>query len=140
MSITRKFISLALALLVLALPARAQQMPQGDDLVMGYLAADGAVLNPFLCNERDLVSVNQLVFESVVERDSQQKPAPQLADNWTVDGYDLIPCRLSSTDSKNDYRPRPYKEDEEGYARALSKLDGSWTGSDLNVDYSFMYR
>ena len=45
-----------------------------------------------------------------------------------------------STDSKNDYRPRPYKEDEEGYARVLSKLDGSWTGSDLNVDYSFMYR
>ena len=59
---------------------------------------------------------------------------------WTIDGYDLIPCRLSSTDSKNDYRPRPYKEDEEGYARVLSKLDGSWTGSDLNVDYSFMYR
>ena len=22
----------------------------------------------------------------------------------------------------------------------LSKLDGSWTGSDLSVDYSFMYR
>ena len=61
-------------------------------------------------------------------------------DSWAVDGYDLIPCRLSSTDSKNDYCPRPYKEDEEGYARALSKLDGSWTGSDLSVDYSFMYR
>lgn len=61
-------------------------------------------------------------------------------DSWTVDGYNLIPCRLSSTDSKNDYRPRPYKEDEEGYARVLSKLNGSWTGSDLNVDYSFMYR
>ena len=61
-------------------------------------------------------------------------------DGWTIDGYDLIPCRLSSADSKNDYRPRPYKEDEEGYARVLSKLDGSWTGSDLNVDYSFMYR
>ena len=32
-------------------------------------------------------------------------------DSWAVDGYDLIPCRLSSTDSKNDYCPRPYKED-----------------------------
>ena len=61
-------------------------------------------------------------------------------DGWAIEGYDLIPCRLSSADSKNDYRPRPYKEDEEGYARVLSKLDGSWTGSDLNVDYSFMYR
>ena len=44
------------------------------------------------------------------------------------------------TDSKNDYRPRPYDKDEDGYARVISKLDGSWTGSDLNVDYSFMYR
>ena len=61
-------------------------------------------------------------------------------DSWAVDDYDLIPCRLSSTDSKNDYCPRPYKEDEEGYTRALSTLDGSWTGSDLSVDYSFMYR
>ena len=43
-------------------------------------------------------------------------------DSWAVDDYDLIPCRLSSTDSKNDYCPRPYKEDEEGYARALGKL------------------
>ena len=61
-------------------------------------------------------------------------------DGWTIDGYDLIPCRLSSTDSKNDYRPRPYDKDEDGYARTISKLDGSWTGSDLNVDYSFMYQ
>ena len=61
-------------------------------------------------------------------------------DGWAVDGYDLIPCRLSSTDSKNDYRPRPYDKDEDGYARTISKLDGSWTGSDLNVDYSFMYQ
>ena len=61
-------------------------------------------------------------------------------DGWVVDGYDLIPCRLSSTDSKNDYRPRPYDKDEDGYARVISKLDGSWTGSDLNVDYSFMYQ
>lgn len=61
-------------------------------------------------------------------------------DGWVVDGYDLIPCRLSSTDSKNDYRPRPYDKDEDGYARTISKLDGSWTGSDLNVDYSFMYQ
>ena len=61
-------------------------------------------------------------------------------DSWAVEGYDLIPCRLSSTDSKNDYRPRPYDKDEDGYARTISKLDGSWTGSDLNVDYSFMYQ
>ena len=69
-----------------------------------------------------------------------KKTVKKDGDSWAVEGYDLIPCRLSSTDSKNDYRPRPYKEDEEGYARVLSKLDGFWTGNDLNVDYSFMYR
>ena len=53
------------------------------DLLIGYVAKAGASLNPFLCNEWDLVSLNQLVFESVVTLDENQKPAPMLADNWT---------------------------------------------------------
>ena len=88
MTITRRSISLALAILLTLLTApalgEAQQPP--TDIVMGYLAGDDAVLNPFLCNERDLLSINQLVFESVVELDSQQRPVPLLADNWTVNG------------------------------------------------------
>lgn len=57
----------------------------------------------------------------------------------TVTGYNLIPCCLSSTDNINDYRPVPYAEDDEFYARAISKLDGTFTGPDLVVDYSFLY-
>ncbi len=53
------------------------------DLLIGYVAASGASLNPFLCNEQDLVSLNQLVFESLVTLDDDQKPSPLLADNWT---------------------------------------------------------
>jgi poly-gamma-glutamate synthesis protein (capsule biosynthesis protein) len=56
----------------------------------------------------------------------------------TVTGTNLIPCCLSSTDGINDYRPVPYAEDDEFYARALSKLDGTFTGPDLTVDYSFL--
>ena len=57
------------------------------DLRLGYVAAtDSQQINPFLCNERDLVSLNQLVFESVVELDDDFKPGPLLADSWTVDG------------------------------------------------------
>ena len=52
------------------------------DLLVGYVAAVGARLNPFQCNERDLVSLNQLVFESLVALDDSQKPSPMLADNW----------------------------------------------------------
>ena len=57
---------------------------------------------------------------------------------YTVTGYNLIPCCLSSADGINDYCPVPYQEDDEGYARALSKLDGTFTGPDLAVDYSFL--
>ena len=57
----------------------------------------------------------------------------------SVTGYTLIPCCLSSTEGVNDYRPQPYEADSEEYARTLTKLDGSYTGPDLVVDYSFMY-
>lgn len=54
----------------------------------------------------------------------------------STDGYDIIPCCLSSVASVNDYCPTPYKKDSDEYKRVLSKLDGTWKGSDLNVDYS----
>ena len=56
-----------------------------------------------------------------------------------VTGYTLIPCCLSSTEGVNDFCPVPYDEDDEGYARALSKLDVTYSGPDLNVDSSFLY-
>lgn len=65
----------------------AQQIDVFDaDLLVGYVAASGAPLNPFLCNEWDLVSLNQLVFEPLVTLDENQKPSPMLADNWKHEG------------------------------------------------------
>lgn len=58
----------------------------------------------------------------------------------TTDSYKLIPCCISSDSSKNDFCPTPYKNGSDEYKRAMSKLDGSFTGPDLNVDYSFMYQ
>ena len=60
--------------------------PYDADLIIGYVAQDYAQVNPFYCNETDLVSANQLVFESLVTLDEDQKPTPQLADNWTHEG------------------------------------------------------
>lgn len=54
----------------------------------------------------------------------------------TVEGWEAIPCRLSSTVAYNDYRPEPYEEGTEEYERAMSKLLGTFTGPDLVVDYS----
>lgn len=42
-----------------------------------------------------------------------------------------IPCSLTSTDGRNDYRPIPYEVGSDKYNRTLSKLDGSFTGPDL---------
>ena len=64
--------------------------PYDADLLVGYVAQDYAQVNPFYCNEQDLVSVNQLVFESLVTLNENQKPVPQLADNWTHEGADWV--------------------------------------------------
>ena len=60
--------------------------PFDADVRIGYVAQSGASLNPFTCNEWDLVSLNQLVFEPLVTLDENQQPAPMLADSWTHEG------------------------------------------------------
>ena len=56
------------------------------DIQLGYVAVATGEINPFNCTERDLVSLNQLVFESVVELDDEMKPVPLLADSWSNEG------------------------------------------------------
>ena len=56
------------------------------DLQVGYVALPGASMNPFYCTDRDLVSLNQLVYESVIELDENFEPKPLLADNWKTEG------------------------------------------------------
>ena len=45
-----------------------------------------------------------------------------------------VPCCISSDPSVNNYQPTPYEKDSDGYKRAVSKLDGSWTGPNLKND------
>ena len=47
----------------------------------------------------------------------------------------LIPCSISSVKDYNNYQPTPCEEGSEMYARIMSKLDGSFNGADLVVDY-----
>ena len=45
----------------------------------------------------------------------------------------IVPCSISSMEKRNNYQPTPYEEGTEEYARVLSKLDGTYEGSNLPV-------
>ena len=47
----------------------------------------------------------------------------------------IIPCSISSVSGQNNFQPTPLEEGK-AYDRVLSKLDGSFKGANLNVDYS----
>lgn len=51
----------------------------------------------------------------------------------------IIPCSISSISGMNNFQPTPYEEGSSQYERVLSKLNGSYSGADLNVDYEFLH-
>ena len=56
------------------------------DRLIGYVAPAGAAMSPIYCVEWGLVSLSQLIYESVVDLDASLKPVPMLADSWEQDG------------------------------------------------------
>lgn len=70
---------------------------------------------------------------------AQVKVKRDIDGSVSTEGYDLIPCSMSSKEGLNDFKPTPYEKDSEEYKRTMSKLDGSFEGGNLNVDYSFLY-
>lgn len=47
----------------------------------------------------------------------------------------MIPVSISSINAYNNYQPTPYAEGSKEYNRVISKLDGSFKGANLVVDY-----
>lgn len=47
----------------------------------------------------------------------------------------IIPVSCSSLPAQNDFQPTPYEEGSEKYERVMSKLDGTFKGRDLVVNY-----
>ena len=58
--------------------------------------------------------------------------------SFALSGFRAIPCSISSTAPLNNYCPTPMEEDTEEYRRAMSKVDGTWTGANNNIDYSVL--
>lgn len=56
--------------------------------------------------------------------------------NVSLGELTIIPCSASSASGYNNYQPIPLEEGTTAYDRVLSKLDGSFTGADLVVDYN----
>ncbi len=53
----------------------------------------------------------------------------------TLGALTAIPCRVSTVDNWNDYRPTPYTPQDAGYSRVFAKLEGSFDGADVKVPY-----
>ena len=56
--------------------------------------------------------------------------------NISLGELTMIPVSISSIKAYNNYQPTPYEEGSDEYNRVISKLDGSFKGADLVVDYS----
>lgn len=122
------------------------------ELMIGYVAEAESKINPILCTEFNLISMNQLIFESVVDLDESMKPSPMLADSWSHEGktwtfklrsgirfhngYDL-----SSYDVVSSYEMIMQAGDKNPYYKRLNQLVSSMEATDtltltVNAKYS----
>ena len=53
-----------------------------------------------------------------------------------LEKMNLIPVSISGVQKGNDFQPTPLEPGTEAYDRVMSKLNGSFNGPDLEVDYS----
>jgi len=82
----KRLLSLFTALIVLAANCAPVYAEDKSEFVVGMVCSAGATVNPFLCTQRDLISINELVFESLVDFDDTFKPVGELALSWTKEG------------------------------------------------------
>ena len=56
----------------------------------------------------------------------------------SLEGLTIIPVSISSMKNQNNFQPTPYEAGTKEYDRTLSKLDGSFDGPDLVVNYDHL--
>ncbi len=80
----KRFISLLLAVLLLPCIALGENVQ--DSLVIGLVSSRTYEIRPLIPQERDVVSLYGMVYESLVTIDDNGVPQPLLADNWQETG------------------------------------------------------
>ena len=89
-----------------------QLLPQVDmtsaDVSIGYVEPGYLNYSPVATNIWTMISVNQLVFESVVDLDENLKPVPMLANNWVQDGRNWLFNLRSGIQFHNGYELTAY--------------------------------
>lgn len=53
----------------------------------------------------------------------------------TLGDTTVIPCSVSGEKNRNNYQPVPFSPEDEGYSRAIAKLEGSYEGENVFVPY-----
>ena len=89
-----------------------EALPQVDmtnaDVTIGYVEPGYMTYSPVATRIWSMISVNQLVFESVVDLDENLKPVPELANNWVQDGKNWIFNLRSGIQFHNGYELTAY--------------------------------
>ena len=81
---------LALAVAVLAPLTPTARAASEDRFVIGLVSESGATINPYHCTQRDLININELIFESVLTLDDNLQPVGELALSWTQSGKTFV--------------------------------------------------
>ena len=128
--------------------------PTTDQITAGYAAIEAGADIVWGCHPHVLQKVEEygdgVIFYSLGNWSFGGNTAPRDRDTaiaqvtikrdidgtLSLESWEVIPCCLSGAAGVNNYQPTPYEEGSADYDRAMSKLDGSFTGPDLTIDYS----
>lgn len=72
-------------------------------------AADAQILNPILSSDSASSSINELVFDSLIDLDDKLEYRPRLASSWTnyEEAYLVVPSHARSTDMESKFPSDP---------------------------------
>ena len=88
-------------------------------------------LEPFEKYNTNPADMDSVIAQATVTRDPDG--------TLYLSSFNVLPCSISSKTNENDYCPTLFEPGTEEYDRAMSKVDGSWTGANNVIDYSFMH-